>query len=158
MQMLYVRSLLSVCLVGCLVSGTLCVAAEPEGKATAEKPRLKLHWEKNILTISGPHVPGREVKILYLEAYCRPNSHTTDWNQHTVIGHTTTLDEASEDGHRLKLTCRLKDGVVVKHVITAGHDEVPRSRYRKPTGHSRACAWARSPGWAIPKNRRRTST
>ncbi len=68
MQKLCLRSVLSVCLMGCLAGGTWGVAAEPDAKAKAENPRLKLHWEKNLLTISGPHVPGREVKILYLEA------------------------------------------------------------------------------------------
>lgn len=144
MQRLFCRSLLSVCLVGCFVCGALSVAAEPQEKATnAKAPRLKLHWEKNMLTISGPQVPGREVKILYLEAYCRPNSHTTDWNKHTVIGHQTTLDEASEDGHQLRLTCRLKDGVIVKHVITAGPDEVDfRLTAHNPTKQSSQAHWA----------------
>ena len=31
---------------------------------------LELSWAKNFLTIRGPF-PGDEIKILYLEAYCR---------------------------------------------------------------------------------------
>ena len=53
---------------------------------SAETEKLKLNWSKNMLTINGDHLPGQEMKIHYLEAYCRANSHTADWVNHTVIG------------------------------------------------------------------------
>ncbi|MED5382243.1 MAG: hypothetical protein VYC47_06695, partial [Verrucomicrobiota bacterium] len=78
----------------------------PIGCATAlgqaaEPAKLKLHWAKNMLTISGDHLPGKEMKIHYLEAYCRDNSQTTDWGRHTVVGHKTRLVSRSEDGSQL---------------------------------------------------------
>ena len=63
----------------------------------AEPAKLKLHWAKNYLTISGDHLPGGEIKIHYLEAYCRANSQTTDWSKHTVVGHKTRLVSRSAD-------------------------------------------------------------
>ena len=90
----------------------------------AEPGKLKLHWAKNMLTISGAHLPGKEMKIHYLEAYCRDNSQTTDWGRHTVVGHKTRLVSRSKDGSQLRLHCDVNDGVTVEHVITATHDEV----------------------------------
>ena len=56
---------------------------------SAEPTNLELNWSNNMLTISGNHLPGKEIKIHYLEAYCRANSHTADWASHTVIKHKT---------------------------------------------------------------------
>ena len=96
-------------------------------------PPLTLRWADNYLTIEGADLPGRQMKILYLEAYCRPHSQTNNWNN-TVIGHQTRLVSASPDGTRIQLQCTLKDGVVVDHVITAKKDEVDfRLTARNPT-------------------------
>jgi hypothetical protein len=89
----------------------------------AEPPGLTLSWEKNYLTIRGDKLPGREMKIQYLEAYCRPGSTNREWGQ-TVIGHSTELVSTSGDGKVVKLKCLLKDGVTVQHTITASDDEV----------------------------------
>ena len=119
------------------------IAAQVHPARAEERPPLKLAWEKNILTISGPHLPGKVMRILYIEAYCRPNSHTTDWGKHTVIGHTTRLDQVSDGGQRLELTCELKDGVVVKHVITSTADEVDfRLTAHNPTNVASEAHWA----------------
>jgi hypothetical protein len=88
-----------------------------------DKPTLTLTWEKNYLTIAGPHVPGGDIKIHYLEAYCRPGSTDRDWGQ-TVIGHKTELVSASDDKKTIKLKCTLTDGVTVEHTITADDDEI----------------------------------
>lgn len=85
--------------------------------------RLAVRWEKNFLRIRGPKVPGGEIEINYLEAYCRPGSTDRDWRD-TVIGHVTEKVSASEDGSTIKLKDTLRDGVVVAHTITAGADEV----------------------------------
>lgn len=93
-------------------------AAEPLG--------LSLAWEKNYLTIRGDKLPGREMKVLYLEAYCRAGSTDRDWGQ-TVIGHTTEqlpLLSGETAGKVIRLKCLLKDGVTVQHTITAGDDEI----------------------------------
>ena len=58
----------------------------------AQVPDLSLdylppHW----LAIRGDHFPGKEIRINYLEAYCRAGSTDADWVQHTVIKHTPEL-------------------------------------------------------------------
>jgi hypothetical protein len=113
------------------------------GHATEKSPVLTLSWQDDILTIVGDRLPGKEMKILYLEAYCRPNSQTTDWATHTVIGHKTKLISSSKDRTQLKLKCALKDGVVVDHVITAHSDEVDfRLVAYNPTSQISEAHWA----------------
>src|SRR5438552_16883248 len=84
---------------------------------------MRIAWKDNYLTISGQELPGREMKILYIEAYCRPGATDRKWDQ-TTIGHKTRLVSAAEDGHSLILECTLADGVEVKHQISATTDEV----------------------------------
>jgi hypothetical protein len=91
--------------------------------SAADDRAMRLAWKDSILTISGPDLPGREMKVLYIEAYCRPGSTNRKWEQ-TVIGHRTRLVSQSEDGHALVLECTLKDGVKVRHEVRAGADEV----------------------------------
>jgi hypothetical protein len=74
-----------------------------------------LDWKENILTISGAFF-SRSIEILYLEAYCRPESAQRDWSE-TVIPHRTQLISAAPDGRRIRLECNLQDGVVVFHEI-----------------------------------------
>ena len=113
------------------------LAAEPLG--------LSLSWDKNYLTIRGDKLPGREMKILYLEAYCRAGSTDRDWGQ-TVIGHTTeqlALDGNDQPGRVVKLKCLLKDGVTVQHTITAGDDEIDfRLVAHNPTEKVSQADWA----------------
>ena len=90
--------------------------------ASAAEPGLAIAWEKNYLTIRG-QFPGDELKILYLEAYCRPGSTDRNWKE-TVIPHTAELVQASEDKRLIKMRDKLADGVVVEHTITAGKDEI----------------------------------
>ena len=112
--------------------------------STEEKgPPLTLEWKKNHLTIRGDHLPGKEMEILYIEAYCRPNSQTTDWGKHTVVGHRTKLISSGEDGRKVVLRCTLRDGVTVDHVITAKHDEVDfRLTAHNPTKTESEAHWA----------------
>src|SRR5262245_35885748 len=84
---------------------------------------LTIRWEKNFLRVRGNKLPGGEIEIHYLEAYCRPGSTDRDWRE-TVIGHTTEQVAAREDGSVIKLKDTLRDGVVVEHSITARADEV----------------------------------
>ncbi len=84
---------------------------------------FRLVWEKNYLTISGESIPGDDVKVMYLEAYCRPGSTDRDWRE-TTIGHKTELIAAAKDGKSIQLKCTLNDGVIVTHEITAVADGV----------------------------------
>lgn len=124
-------------LVGMLILTVLARLA-----SAAEPSPMKLHWEKNILTISGEHVPGRDIKILYLEAYCRPGSTDRDWGK-TVIPHKTELVSVSDDARQLKLKCSVSDGVIVEHTITATADEVDfRLTATNPTDKPSEIHWA----------------
>ncbi len=123
----------------CLVEITCNVtfAADPLG--------LSLIWDKNYLTIRGDKLPGREMKVLYLEAYCRPGSTDREWGQ-TVIGHTTEqlpLAAGETAGRVVKLKCLLKDGVTVQHTITANDDEIDfRLVAHNPTDKPSQADWA----------------
>ncbi|MDA0350329.1 MAG: hypothetical protein O3C20_23365 [Verrucomicrobia bacterium] len=116
--------------------------ASTTGQA-AERNQLTLEWKENILTIHGDHLPGNELTVWYLEAYCRDNSQTTHWGQHTVVGHTTQLVSRSEDGTQIKLRCEVNDGVIVDHTITAKHDEVDiQIIAHNPTNKRSVTHWA----------------
>ncbi len=111
------------------------------GVTRGDEP-LKLNWENNFLQISGDQVPGSTLKVLYIEAYCRPNSSDREWDK-TVIGHTTELISRSQDGHELILKCTLRDGVTVEHVITTTTDEVDfRLTAHNPTDTASEATWA----------------
>ena len=84
---------------------------------------LRLSYKDEYLTISSAQLPGNEVKIHYIEAYCRPGSTNRQWNL-TTIGHTTKLLSADAYGKRFVLESTLRDGVLVRHEIIAGADEV----------------------------------
>ncbi len=99
-----------------LASALLSAAAEPDHCLT-------VRWENNFLYVGGDRIPGGEIAINYLEAYCRPGSTDRDWRE-TVIGHTTVKLSARSDGSVLRLRDTLRDGVVVEHTITAGTDEI----------------------------------
>lgn len=102
---------------------------------------LSIRWADNYLTIRG-EFPGEEIRINYLEAYCRPGSTDRDWGE-TVIGHKTELVSASDDGRVIKLKDTLRDGVIVTHAITAGKDEVDiRIVAHNPTEAESLAHWA----------------
>lgn len=112
-------------------------------QAAVEPLALTLDWEKNFLTIRGEHLPGKEIRIHYLEAYCRDQSTDADWLGHTYIGHQTRLVSRNEKGTRIELQCTVNDGLVVNHVITATHDEVDfKITARNPTDRRSEAHWA----------------
>lgn len=116
--------------------------AKPLAVTAAEPEPLRLSWKENILTISCEQIPGREIQVNYLEAYCRPGSTDRDWSE-TTIGHATRLISADLNGRSLKLECRLKDGVVVSHEIESIADEVRFTLVaRNPTDKESLAHWA----------------
>ena len=94
-----------------------CQAAPPAG------PPLRITWEKNMLSISGPELPGGKVDVWYLEAYCRSASTNRVWKE-TVIPHKTEELEESPDGRLIRLRCAVQGGVEVNHRIESGAGEV----------------------------------
>ena len=123
-----------------LVLALLCSALVAE--SPVKDQQLSLTWDKNFLSISGPKVPGRVIKVMYIEAYCRPGSTERSWNE-TVIGHRTKLIARSDDGRQVTLKCTLRDGVVVDHLITASKDKVTfRLTATNSTGRKSLAHWA----------------
>jgi hypothetical protein len=104
---------------------------------------LTLAREGNWLIIRGAHLPQGELRVNYLEAYCRAGSTDADWVQHTVIRHTNELQSLSADGKVLRLRDTLADGLIVEHLITAHEDEVDfRLVARNPTARRSEAHWA----------------
>jgi len=93
-------------------------------QAAEAPPGLTLARDKHWLVIRGERIPAGEIRINYIEAYCRAGSTDADWVKHTSIGHESKLVSLSEDAKVLTLRDTLKDGVIVDHVITAGEDSL----------------------------------
>lgn len=103
--------------------------------------KLTLSREGNWLIIKGASGPGAEIRINYLEAYCRGNSTDADWVKHTMIRHKNQVLSSSGDLIRMRDT--LEDGVTVEHRITAGEDEVDfRLAAFNPTTKDSEAQWA----------------
>jgi hypothetical protein len=108
-----------------------------------EQAHLSLEWDKDWLTIHAPNIPGKTLKVHYLEAYCRANSTNADWVKHTVVGHTTTLTSRKSDGSEIKLHCLLSDGLTVDHILTWEKDGVDfRLTAHNPTKKRSEAHWA----------------
>lgn len=121
------------------------IAADPpsdfrvDWKGRDPQQHVGLH---DILTIRGKNLPGGELQIQYLEAYCRDGSRNLEWED-TKIGHTTELVEADGDGRQLRLKCTLNDGVVVTHLIRSVEDGVEfRLEAHNPTDRPSRAHWA----------------
>src|SRR5438270_6817699 len=102
---------------------------------------LTLSRENNWLIIHGAQLPSGQIRINYLEAYCRADSTDADWVKHTVIKHTNELISVSDKV--IKMRDRLADRLIVDHTITAGEDEVDfRLVARNPTNKRSEAHWA----------------
>ncbi|MBU6400056.1 MAG: hypothetical protein KGS61_07040 [Verrucomicrobia bacterium] len=113
------------------------------GSSWAAGPGLTLERQANWLILRDARLPGGELRINYLEAYCRADSTAADWVKHTVIPHTSQLLSLSADRKVLRLRDTLADGLVVEHTITAGDDEVSfRLVAHNPTDRRSQAQWA----------------
>lgn len=107
----------------------------------AEETKITLSWEKEYLTIKHAEIPERSVRILYLEAFCRPGSTDRDWKE-TVIPHKTTQLAANAEGTRIELRNTLEDGVIVDHVVESASDGVVfRLTAKNPTDKESQAHW-----------------
>lgn len=131
-----------VLLLAALTAAPLLGTGEPS--AAPSQTALTLAWETpHWLIIRAPQVPGGEIRITYMEAYCRAGSTDADWVQHTVIPHRAELLSTSDDKKTLRLRDTLDDGVIVEHVITARPDEVDfRLTARNPGDRPSDVHWA----------------
>ena len=119
--------------VALLLPLVLCVPAYTQN--------LEATWENRYLTIRGDF-PGKEIRIHYLEAYCRPGSTDREWGE-TVIRHESEVAEVTEDGKIIRLIDRLEDGVRVEHEIQIENDRISfRLKATNPTDRASEAAWA----------------
>lgn len=109
------------CLFFCV--GFVGVTKVSSKKMDTKKDGLYIEWKNNILTISGKHLPGDSMNILYLEAFCKTGSTNREWDS-TTIPHKTELLSASDNGKRIQLRSIVQPNVEVLHDIKAGKDEV----------------------------------
>lgn len=122
-----------------LPAGTLAVSG-------AEPKPLVLAWKRNILSIKSPEgrseIPGGEIRLHYIEAYCRPGSTDRDWKQ-TTIGHKTKIVGGKPGTSHLQLRCTLNDGAVVDHDLHGLQTAVEfRLTAHNPTDHISLALWA----------------
>jgi len=103
-----------------LVITTLSYATVPSVKGASG---LTVSWTNNLLTITGPNLPGGSMSIWYLEAFCRSGSTKRDWGQ-TVLPHKTSLLSSTRDGKRLQFSTKVTPSVEVLHEVRAGKDEL----------------------------------
>ena len=102
-----------------MLAALMTLALVPLTSAASLTLERTNHW----LVIRGAHLPG-EIRINYLEAYCRAGSTDADWVRHTVVPHRNKFVSMNAVSTELRLKDTLADGVTVEHVITAREDEV----------------------------------
>jgi hypothetical protein len=104
---------------------------------------LTLDREGQWLIIRGNNLPNKEIRVNYLEAYCRAGSTDADWVKHTVIPHTNELVALNPERNLLQLRDTLADGLIVEHTITTSESAVDfRLVARNPTSHRSEAHWA----------------
>jgi hypothetical protein len=113
--------------------------------ARADNHTLTLARENNWLAIRGAQLPCSEIRINYLEAYCRAGSTDADWSKQTVIHHRSETVSMSDDKKLLKIKDTLDDGVVIEHTITAREDEIDfQLDARNPAATRSEAHWAQA--------------
>src|SRR4051812_22858310 len=92
-----------------VVAYGLCFSADSVLLAGDPPSDFRLEWKgqaagntnrhsslDDILTIRGRNLPGDELRVQYLEAYCREGSRNLEWAD-TTIGHKTELVVSDND-------------------------------------------------------------
>ena len=74
--------------------------------------------------IHGDQVPGKQVRINCLEAYCSAKSKQASWVKHKVVKHEAQLISINENVTVLRLLDRVSDGLIVERAIKAGREEI----------------------------------
>jgi hypothetical protein len=104
---------------------------------------LSLTREGNYLIIRGDSLPTGDIRINYIESYCRAQSTEADWVAHTKIPHTSVLLTAADDKQKLVLRDTLSDGVIVDHTITCHNESVSFAVVaHNPTSSASTVHWA----------------
>lgn len=108
---------------------------------SAAEQTLTLSRDKNWVVISGRHLPGGEVRINYIESYCRPGSTDVDWAM-TKIPHRSEQPAIADSNQHLWIRDTLADGVVIDHRIGIRDDTVTfHLSAHNPTAVASAVHW-----------------
>lgn len=81
--------------------------------ATGASP---LSWTNNLLTWQDERLPGAQLNVWYLEAFCKPGGHERKWDQ-TRVSHQTTLTFQAPDGSELRFRTLVETNVEVLHEV-----------------------------------------
>jgi hypothetical protein len=84
---------------------------------------LHLAWTNNLMTVTGPNLPGGRLEILYLEAFLRPGANQRPWGE-TKIPHRTQLLRSDAAGAALDFRTTVETNVEVLHQVRAGTDSL----------------------------------
>lgn len=110
--------------------------------AIAADQTLTLSRHKNWVVVSGRHLLGGDVRINYIESYCRAGSTDVDWAQ-TKILHRSEQPAIADNNQVLWIRDTLADGVVIDHTIGIRDDTVTFSMSaHNPTAVASAVHWA----------------
>ncbi len=136
------RMLQSILRLGRLRLIVLCLLCLSQTCVGQQDTPLRLTWEDNLLRIHADYLPGGSVEIWYLEAFCRKGAHRRDWRK-TVVPHTTRLVSQSEKQSFLELESEIEPGVIARHRIESGTDEVSfHISFNNPTQTHADIQWA----------------
>ena len=96
-----------------------------DSPASAAKPRLTLIFEASLCQfIQGDHIPSKQVRSDYLEAYCRVNSTDADWVEHPVAKQPAQFISLREEKAVFRLRDKVCGGPIVEPTIKSGRDEI----------------------------------
>jgi hypothetical protein len=101
----------------CILVTLLCFGSIHSNAQT----ELNLAWTNNLLTVSGPTLPGAKLEIFYLEAFCRKGSTARQWGK-TVLPHKTEL--ISGEPKHLRFRTSIEPNAVMIHDVRAVADGI----------------------------------
>src|SRR5262249_45420229 len=129
-QMIFLATLLSATRAGrfaALGFGGPETRPSPALASAPSEASITLSWRDNLLTLRSPRLPGGQLEVWYLEAFCRRGSTNRDWGE-TTIPFSTRLLAARDDGTELSLHTRIEPSagmtVDVAHRIVSTPEEV----------------------------------
>jgi hypothetical protein len=107
--------------VAVLLTTVLSVASCSGSPVQNPRQALSISWSNNLLTVTDGRLPGGQLEIWYLEAFCRSGAHDRDWTK-TTLPHKTTLIRAEPT--LLQFRTVVEPEIEVNHYVRALPDEL----------------------------------